>query len=146
MAVVTRATEVGFEFPSLSNQMRLERWLYREEMQQRANPGFHAAENIHTNPELAKKEGLSAPVAGGPLLMSHISRLMMSAFGEGWIKGGKATLKLIRPVYPDDFITAKGVITEKVAEDGGYRFNCDVWIENQRREKVLVGTTSGIVP
>ena len=89
MATITRSTEVGFELPPVSMQMRLEHWIEREDYQQKANPGFNGATNIHTDVEAAKLEGLKAPVAGGPLLLSQISRMMMLAFAEGWVQGGK---------------------------------------------------------
>lgn len=146
VALITRSTPVGFELPPVSNQMRLERWIIREGYQQKGNPGFHGAENIHTDMEMAKKEGLKAPVAGGPLLMSMISHMLLLSFGEGWIKGGKVTMKLIRPVKPDDFVTAKGVVTEISPDGSALRYACDLWIENQLHEKVVVATGSGLVP
>jgi len=84
-------------------------------------------------------------VAGGPLLLSQLSRMMMIAFGEGWIKGGKLSAKIIRPAYAGDFITAKGIIKEKLPENSGVRYVCDVWVEKQTGEKVIVGTASGLV-
>ncbi len=145
MAIVTKSTEVGFELTPVSNQMRLEHWIEREDFQQKGDPGFHGATNIHTDIEAAKAEGLKAPVAGGPLLLSQLSRMMMLAFGEGWIKGGKMSAKIIRPAYDGDFVTAKGIVREKIPEDSGIRYLCDVWIEKQTGEKAIVGTASGVV-
>ncbi len=144
MAMITRSTEVGFDLPSISNQMLLEKWIEREDLQQKGNPGFHGAVNIHTDVKAARIEGLKAPVAGGPLLLSQLSRMMI-AFGEGWIKGGKLSAKIIRPAYSGDFVTAKGIIKEKIPENSGVRYVCDVWVEKQTGEKVIVGTASGLV-
>lgn len=143
--MITRSTEVGFELPSISNHMRLEQWIEREDLQQKTNPGLHGAVNIHSDLDAAKVEGLKAPVAAGPLLLSQISRMMMIAFGEGWIRGGKIVAKIIRPAYAGDFVTAKGAIKEKVMESSGVRYICDVWVEKQTGEKVIVGTASAPV-
>jgi acyl dehydratase len=145
MAIVTKSTEVGFELPPISNQMLLEQWIEREDYQQKGNPGFHGATNIHTDVEAAKLEGLKAPVAGGPLLLSQLGRMMMFAFGEGWIKGGKMCAKIIRPAYDGDFVTAKGIVREKIPEGSGFRYICEIWLEKQSGEKAIVGTASGVV-
>lgn len=145
MAIVTRSTEIGYALPPVSLQMLVEQWIEREDYQQKGNPGFHGAVNIHTDVEAAKVEGLKAPIAGGPLLLTQISRMMMLAFGEGWIKGGKLSTKIIRPAYDRDFVTAKGVVREKLVEGSAVRFVCDVWVEKQTGEKTVVGTASGLV-
>ncbi len=144
-AAITKNTEVGYELPIVSNQMLLQQWIEREDMQQKGNPGFHGAVNIHTDLEAARLEGLKAPVAGGPLLLAQLSRMMTIAFGEGWVKGGKMSVKIAKPTYAGDFVTAKGIVKEKVAEKSGYRFICDVWVEKQSGEKAIVGTASGVV-
>mgnify|MGYP003342374160 CR=1 FL=1 len=95
--------------------------------------------------DAAKAEGLKAPVAGGPLLLSQLSRMLLLAFGEGWVKGGKMSAKIIRPAYDGDFTTAKGIVREKVAEGSRTRLVCDVWVEKQTGEKAVVGTASGVV-
>ena len=145
MATITRSTEVGFELPPVSMQMRLEHWIEREDYQQKGNPGFHGATNIHTDVEAAKREGLETPVAGGPLLLSQISRMMMLAFAEGWVQGGKLSAKIVKPAHATDFTTAKGIIREKIPEGSAIRFICDVWVEKQTGEKAIVGTASGLV-
>jgi len=92
-----------------------------------------------------KLEGLKAPVAGGPLLLSQISRMMMLAFAEGWVQGGKLSAKIVKPAHATDFTTAKGIIREKIPEGSAIRFICDVWVEKQTGEKAIVGTASGLV-
>jgi acyl dehydratase len=145
MALIGRNVELGYALPPIFNQMSLEKWVRREELQQKANPGLHASKNIHTDYEAAKKEGLSAPVAGGPYLASHISRIMLMCFGEGWIQGGKLSLKFIKPVVPEDFLIARALVTEKQPEDTKVRVVCEVWIERANGQKVVVGTASALV-
>ena len=80
------------------------------------------------------------------MVAATIYRMMLSYFGEGWIKGGKISIKFIKPVFAQDFVTAKGTVQEKILEQGGVRLGCQVWAENQKGEKVIVGTASGLVP
>ena len=40
-------------------------------------------------------------------------------------------------VYPGDSLTCRGVVTGVVSTDEGGMVECDLWIENQRGEKVV---------
>jgi acyl dehydratase len=139
MSVATRRTRVGDPLPSVSMQMSVEKFIAHE-------PKLLPAETIHSDLEAAAREGFRRPVAGGPMVMATIYRMMTSFLGEGWFRGGRTALKLTKPVYDIDFVTAKGVVTETIQEGSGLRIVCDVWVENQRRDKVIVGTASGLVP
>lgn len=139
MAIATRETELGCTLPPISMQMSREKFRKHEPKQQ---PG----RTIHDDDEAAAREGLPAPIAGGPMVAATIYRMMLAFLGEGWIKGGKIYLKFIKPVFEHDFVTAKGIVKEKVLEDSGVRLVCDVWAERQGGEKVIVGTASGLVP
>ena len=48
-------------------------------------------------------------------------------------------------VEVDDDITVRGVVRDKVEESGKVRLMLEVWCENQRGEKVVVGKASGLV-
>jgi acyl dehydratase len=139
MSVATRRTRVGDLLPAVSMQMSVDRFIAHE-------PKLLPAETIHSDLEAAAREGFRRPVAGGPMVMATIYRMMTSFLGEGWFRGGKAALKLTKPVYDIDFVTAKGVVTAASPEGTALRIACDVWVENQRREKVIVGTASGLIP
>ncbi|MBH61604.1 MAG: hypothetical protein CL569_03975 [Alphaproteobacteria bacterium] len=71
--------------------------------------------------------------------------MMRTCFEEGWIVGEKVALTFRRPVWSNDFATARGVITDKEVEDDGVRMICDVWIERADGEKAIVGTCSALV-
>ena len=51
-----------------------------------------------------------------------------------------------RPVWSNDFATARGVIQEKQTEGDRVRMVCEVWIERSDGEKAIVGTCSALVP
>ena len=47
---------------------------------------------------------------------------------------------------PGDTVTARGVVRERTEEDDRVKLLLDVWLENQRGDKVLVGNATGFVP
>ena len=58
-----------------------------------------------------------------------------------WICGGKADIRFIMAVNSGNTITYRGKVIEKKVEDNKKYVICDVWAENERGEKVAVGTT-----
>lgn len=133
MAILTLDAPVGYELPEVACQFRLEHFKRSD------------APTIHTDMEAARREGLAAPVATGPQVAALIFRQLRDAFGRGWVEGGKCDLTFRRPVSVTDFCVAKGVVTGREEGAGGTRLTCDVWIENQSGDKVIVGTASGLV-
>ena len=102
-------------------------------------------QTLHTDVEAARREGLRAPVAIGPVVASLIFRQMRLCFGPAWNMGGSWEITFRRPAYVTDFCVAKGVVVTKETVADGVRFECDVWIENQANERVIVGRTAGIL-
>ncbi len=133
-AIFDDTVSAGDELPSVARQFRLDDFKRADE------------QTIHTDVEAARREGLEAPVAVGPQVASLIFRQLRAAFGKGWIEGGRCEVTFRRPVLVTDFCVARGNVTRTApAGDGATRVDCDVWIENQRGEKVIVGTASGLV-
>jgi len=133
MAILTPGTAIGTELPEIAHQFRLESFKRGD------------AQTIHTDMEAARREGLPAPVATGPQVAALIFRQLRMSFGRGWIEGGKCQLSFRRPVYVTDFCVARGRVTSSETDGDGARLFCDVWIENQKGEKVIAGTASGVV-
>ncbi|MBI4193724.1 MAG: MaoC family dehydratase, partial [Betaproteobacteria bacterium] len=125
---------IGSALPTISKKFRLEDFKRGDE------------KTIHTDYEAAAREGLPAPVAVGPQVAALVFRQMRLCFGEGWIVGGKFDLSFRRPVFVTDFCVARGVVTKTEKEGDKLRVHCDVWIENQKSDKVISGMTSGLVP
>jgi acyl dehydratase len=100
--------------------------------------------NIHTDDEVARRAGLPRALAQGRYPIAYISERMLAFFGMGWIQGGKLDVTLIKGIFPGDTITVKGVITEKIPEDGAVRLVLDVWLENQQGEQATAGVASGL--
>ena len=75
-----------------------------------------------------------------------VHRSALELFVAGWLQGGRADLICKRPTFIGDYITAKGVVkARETLPDGSQRLECDAWVENQKGERKVVGTISGIV-
>jgi acyl dehydratase len=133
MPILTSNTPAGYVLPEIACQYRLEHF-------KRANE-----RTIHTDMEAARREGLPAPVAIGPQVAALLFRLLRACFERAWIEGGRCELTFRRPVYVTDFCVARGTVTRKENTAEGTRLHCDVWVENQKGDKVIVGTASGLV-
>lgn len=134
MSVVDQNVAVGYKLPTVSKKFRLEDF-------KRGNE-----KTIHTDYEAAAKEGLPAPVAIGPQVAALTFRQLRLCFGAGWIVGGKYDLTFRKPVFVTDFCVARAVVTGTEQEGDKLRVHCDVWVENQKADKVIAGTASGLVP
>lgn len=135
MVTANRNIEPGFEIPTISKFVTFEKMQLYE-------PGV---KNLHTDVETAKKAGLPGPIIGGQQSYAYLSEMLMNFFGEGWVKGGKIAVSLVKIVPPGDTLTGKGVVKEKVNEGDKVRLVLDIWLENQNGEKAVVGTASGLV-
>jgi len=133
MALLTADTPVGHELPQIARQFRL------------AHFRKGAEKTIHTDYEAARREGLPAPVAVGPQVAALIFQQLRLCFERGWIEGGRCDLTFRRPVFVTDFCAAQGRVTRREDTADGVRLHCEVWVENQKGDKVIVGNASGLV-
>jgi len=133
MGKFTQDTQVGHELPSIG-------WWFQVDQFKKG-----IEKTIHNDDEAAKREGLPAAVAVGPQVAALIFRQLLITFERGWVEGGRCELTFRRPVYMPQLCTARGVVTRREQTEGGVRLHCDVWIENEKGEKVIVGSASGLV-
>ena len=105
---------------------------------------FHGNANYHTDKEEARRLGFEDVVIGGRMTMSYIGDLMDRRFGKGWYEGGKLDIKFTNIVWPDERVVAKGVITDRVAEEHGVRANVAVWVEKPDGTVAIVGSASAL--
>jgi acyl dehydratase len=134
MATFTRDTKVGEELPTIC-------WRFQVEQFRKADE-----KTIHTDDAAAQREGLPAAVAVGPQVGALIFRQLLATFERGWVEGGRCELTFRRPVYMPQLCTARGTVTRREETADGVRLHCDVWIDNEKGEKVIVGSASGVVP
>jgi acyl dehydratase len=142
--IFERGVDIGWMLPPVSRQMSLRQFEERHPMLY--GQGAWPHKNIHSDGEAARAEGLTEPVGSAPTFFAMVTRAMMTCFGEGWVVGGRMSVKMIKPVYARNFVTAKGRLTEKLPEGASVRYVFDVWVENEAHEKVVVGTASALVP
>ena len=142
--IFQRGVDIGWALPPVSRQMSLRQFEERHPMLY--GDGAWPHKNIHSDAEAARAEGRAEPVGSAPTFFALVTRAMMSCFGDGWVVGGKSSLKMIKSVTMNNFVTAKGVLKEKQAEGNAVRYVFEVWVENEKQEKVVVGTASALLP
>lgn len=102
------------------------------------------SENTHTNDEVARKAGFTGRIVEGRMIVSALlSRMLGTFLGSGWMMGGELAVKFVDISYPGDVITAKGIIRKSLNEGKAARIELEVWCENQKGEKIVVGTARG---
>ena len=101
---------------------------------------------IHTN-DYAKKHGMKGALVGGSTLLSYILEMLVDYFGQNWLTQGKIKVSFIGGgAINGDVVTAHGRIKGKEDHDEGSLLSLDVWLENQKKEKIVVGEASCIRP
>jgi acyl dehydratase len=105
---------------------------------------FHGNKNYHNDKKAAEQLGFKDVVVGGRMTMSFIGDLMDRHFGKAWYEGGTLDIKFTNIVWPGDHVIARGVITDRVKENGRTRANVAVWMEKPDGTVVIVGTASAL--
>lgn len=96
--------------------------------------------NSHSDDEAAKRDGLSKPLASGQNQMAILHELLEKNFGDGWVYGGKISVRYIHPVYAGDRITPHGTVKSIDEQEGVPRITLEIWCENQDGTKTAAGT------
>ncbi len=96
--------------------------------------------NSHSDPEAAKRDGLSKMIASGQNQMAFYHEMLERNFGDAWVYGGKISARYIHPVYVGDRLTPYGVVIEIGEVDGKPRVTLQLWVEKQDGTKTSVGT------
>lgn len=105
---------------------------------------FYSNKNYHNDKKASEALGFKDVVVGGRMTMSYIGDMMDRRFGKGWFEGGKLDIKFTNIVWPNDHVTARGVITDRVKENGNTRANVAVWMDKDDGTVVIVGTASAL--
>jgi len=133
----SRDLAVGAELEPVTKHMTLDK--------SRIYQGWPTTRNRHCDYEAAHATGLAAPNLNGAQTADVLGELFIKFFGEGYL-GGTLAFNLIGQVQMEDTLTARGVVTAIEPEGDRVRLRLDVWVENQRAEKILVGSASGFAP
>jgi hypothetical protein len=135
--IASREIEAGFQLEPITKKVTLDKMrLYRSQ--------WPHLRNWHNDYAVAQKWGVAQPMAFASQIMEYFGELLIKFFGAGYL-GGTLSLAIIRSAWPEDVVTVRGTVREKVAEGENIRLILDVWCENQSGEKLLVGTASGLI-
>jgi len=77
--------------------------------------------------------------------MGYLIELLIDLFGENWLSHGKMDLKFIAVVDVGDRLVPKAVIISKESEGPRTKFSLEIWCEDQRGNKVTIGTAMGLI-
>jgi len=93
---------------------------------------------IHVNPDVARSVGLDGTIAHGMLSMAFAGQALTDWLAAAPERGrlGRLRVRFQAMVRPDDTLTCRGAL--RPAEQGKPK-QADVWIENQRGERILTG-------
>jgi len=94
---------------------------------------------IHIDESFAAKTPLGGTIAHGMLSLAYVSEMMTSAFGRGWLSGGKLRAKFKEPARPGDTLTITGKINCIERKDDVSYANCTYECRNQKGEVIVVG-------
>jgi hypothetical protein len=100
----------------------------------------------HTDLDTARRAGFEQTLAQALMGTMRIAELGTSLFGGSWFDTGWISVSYLKPIYPNDALDVKGVLVDRHSNgDGdGVRLEFEVWLENQRSEKVSVGWMSAV--
>lgn len=97
---------------------------------------------IHVDLEYAKNTPFKGTIAHGLYVLGFASEIMTKRFGKGWLCGGKLEVRWRGPIKPGDRITVTAKLVDRKIIGGKEYAVFDLVWENQREEKVLIGTAS----
>lgn len=127
-------TATGEDLPGFEHTIDQRRcWMF-------SGPGA----NYHTDEEQAKKLGFPRIVVQGMMSTCLVSRMMQARFGEGWLCGGRMSVKLTNVVWCDETVSVRGRVRESQPEGTRERIHCDVWVDKPDGSRALLGTASAV--
>jgi acyl dehydratase len=104
---------------------------------------------IHINPKAARAVGLDGTIAHGMLTMAFLGQLLTDWLAQrtgesgehGWVARLRARFQAM--ARPGDTLTCRGM---RVGEPTQGRQRVEVWIDNQRGERVITGDADVVTP
>ena len=130
--------EVGSEIPPLVKEpdpQQLVKWAG-------ASGDFY---QIHYDKDFALGNNLPDIIVHGALKSAWLGQLLGDWVGEkGEIKKYGCSYRGMD--IPGDKLTCKGTVTNKYVEANEYLVECDIWLENSKREKTTLGTAVVALP
>ncbi len=129
--------KVGTEIPALAENMttrQMVRWAV-------ATQNMH---EVHYDKNVAIEWGFPEVVVHGRLKLALVGKMLID-----WI-GQKGALRKLSGTYRGvDYpgkLSYRGTVTKKYVKDGEHHVEADVWVENAKGDKTILGAADMILP
>ncbi len=99
---------------------------------------------IHHDELYAIRAGNARVFAMGMMTAGFLSHMVTDWVGDGNLR--KYKVRFATRIWPGDTVTCKGKITKKYTRDGKNYIEADVFAENQKAEKAIVGMIVAQLP
>lgn len=99
---------------------------------------------IHHDELLAIRAGNDRVFAMGMMTAGYLGHLVTDWLGVGNLR--KFTVRFVNRVWPGDTLICRGAIIKKYSKNGENLVDCELWVENQRGEKNVVGAATAALP
>ena len=73
-----------------------------------------------------------------------VSQLLQDHFGEGWLRGGRMSVKLTNVLWVDETVSVHGRIVDEQREGTQTRIRCEVWVDKRDGTRILAGDASAL--
>jgi len=100
---------------------------------------------LHLDRVYAHERGLPDVVQQGPLNQAYLYRFLTDWLHRPWDLR-KTKVRFVANVFPNDILTCKGTVLRTYRENGEPRVDCQIWQENQKGEKTLIGEATVTLP
>jgi acyl dehydratase len=100
---------------------------------------------IHYDKDFAQSRGLPGVIVHGQLVGAFLGQLMTDWIGErGVLRKLSCSYKGMN--YPGETLTCRGRVTKKYVQDGQHYVECNLWAENSKEEKTVLGVAIVVLP
>lgn len=113
-------------------------WIPTTEIVKRYAKAARIQDQRFIDPERARQVGFAKPIVPGPLSATQLAKILKDYF-PGWRLKMMST-SFRTPVAHGDVLSCWGMITEKKQENGVDLVDCDIIIEKESGDRVIVGT------
>lgn len=105
-----------------------------------------AGQNIHTDVEYAKGQGLTTAIADGMMSTAWISSVLLKHFGRYYLENGELRTKYIKPTDVGIKLKILVRVRERQEKPASVRYVFDVWCEDQAGVKLTDGDAAVEIP
>ena len=99
---------------------------------------------IHQDPEFAQAAGMGGVFAHGMLSMGFVAQAVTDWAGAGTVR--KIGVRFAALVRLKDTVTCRGRVVATAQKDGANVVELEIWADNQKGDKVVIGKASVALP